>query len=221
MSSFEHSLKNIKEIERVLSSDRFETYLKLAGNDKFKALEIYKNNIKLSQQMYAVLHILEICLRNKIDEILSITYGENWYLASNLKLSQHQIDSIQDSWKENQKKRGIQNIKRGHLIASLTFGFWTSFFDREFEELWRHSLRKIFILNEPILRKKVAYQLQELRILRNRIAHHECILRMNYEQLKKMALYIISNLSSITADWLKNELLGDFHDFASQVTQRG
>ncbi len=182
----------------MLSSDRFETYVLLAGGSKRKALKLYKRNILLSHRFYTIIHILEVCLRNKIDECLSRRYGLKWFENSKLELSLVQRKQLAEPPK---------NEKRGKVIASLPFGFWSSFFGRPFENLWRETIR--FILNEeiPIRRSNVAAYLKNIRALRNRIAHHECILKMDVHSLETASLELLSLLSPITAEWLKSELL--------------
>ena len=76
MSNFSFTPQNLREIESILSSDRLETYISLAHGNHHQALEIYKSNILKSHRFYTILHILEICLRNKIDEHLCAKYGE-------------------------------------------------------------------------------------------------------------------------------------------------
>lgn len=51
-----------------ISNERFEPYLIHSNNDKQKALELYQLNIEVSQSFYAPLSVLEVTLRNRIDD---------------------------------------------------------------------------------------------------------------------------------------------------------
>ena len=97
--------------------------------------------------------------------------------------------------------------KTGQLIASLSFGFWTAFFGKSFEQLWRQELRFIFKTNDPLKRGYIASNLKSIRILRNRIAHHECILKMDLDNLEKSAYELINWLSPTALEWLVSYLL--------------
>jgi|GEM_PF-4349894 len=55
-----YSESTVREIDSVLSSDRFETYLLLAHGDKKEALVRYRENIVLSHKLFTILHLLEI-----------------------------------------------------------------------------------------------------------------------------------------------------------------
>jgi hypothetical protein len=198
MSSFTYNPASISHLESMLSSDRFETYVKLASGNKRKALRLYKKNILISHRFYTIIHILEVCLRNKIDECLIKRFGSNWYENQKLGLSLVQSKMLKEIPKDE---------KRGKVIASLPFGFWSSFFGRSFELLWRQNIRFIFNEEIPLKRSNIAAYLKDIRILRNRIAHHECILKMDVHGLEKGAIEFLTLLSPITAAWLKAELL--------------
>ena len=94
MSSFIYTDNIIKELEKILSSDRFETYTLLAAGNKTKALSLYKENIFLSHKFYTILHVLEVCLRNKIDNQLRLKYGLTWYDNPALSITEKQKDIL-------------------------------------------------------------------------------------------------------------------------------
>ena len=181
----------------MLSSDRFETYKRLATGNNVRALGLYKDNIYLSNEFYTIIHILEVCLRNKIDKHLGLKYGQKWYRNSALPLTEIQKNILLSLNEEENP---------GQLIASLSFGFWTSFFGRFHEELWRHELRFIFA-HTPLNRKKISEYLKEIRTLRNRIAHHECILKKDCVKIRNISFELIGWLSPIALKWLQDDLL--------------
>ena len=65
-----------KAIERIISIERLEPYLKHHSNDFDKAVEHYKANIEISEAFYPLLSILEIGLRNNFDYQLKRLYGK-------------------------------------------------------------------------------------------------------------------------------------------------
>lgn len=198
MSNFYFNSKNVQEIENILSSDRLETYLSLASFNHKEALILYKSNILKSHRFYTILHILEVCLRNKIDSCLSKNFGERWFDITSIPFTSVQNHSIMEVNKFE---------KRGQVIASLSFGFWTAFFGKTFEELWRKELRTIFNTSDALKRGYIADKLKNIRILRNRIAHHECILKMELNSLEESAFQLIQWLSPTAYEWLVFDLL--------------
>lgn len=198
MSNFYSNSKNVQEIETILSSDRLETYLSLSNFNHTQALVLYRSNILKSHRFYTILHILEVCLRNKIDICLSKKFGTRWFDGTAILLTSVQNHSIVE----------LKNFeKRGQVIASLSFGFWTAFFGKTFEELWRKELRTIFSTSEALKRGYIADKLKNIRILRNRIAHHECILKMELNSLEESAIQLIQWLSPVAYEWLVFDLL--------------
>ena len=59
-----------EEYEKALSKPRLEKYKIACNGDKNKALILYRYNIKLGQKLYGVLGVLELVLRNSINEHL-------------------------------------------------------------------------------------------------------------------------------------------------------
>lgn len=57
---------------KAISDDRFGPYLRAAEGDRIKGLHLYHWNMRASAAIYEALHIVEIALRNTIDEQFSI-----------------------------------------------------------------------------------------------------------------------------------------------------
>lgn len=152
------------EIISFLSEVRMSGYKKVTTNLK-EALDLYKSDLVASSELWCFIHILEVALRNKIDHSLSTKYGDDWIYDRKF-LSASQVEKL------DKVLLSRKIASREHLISELSFGFWTSFFGKDYEELWRQSLRFIFISKANIQRHNIAAKLKDIRYLRNRIAHH-------------------------------------------------
>ncbi len=120
-------------VERIISKERLEPYLKFNKNDLFKAIDHYKSNILISESFYPLLAVLEIGLRNSVDYQLTKRFNDNeWYDNKEfVKIAtRFQIDRI------SQARTNIYSEKKeitpGRIISELSFGFWTSLFDTRF-----------------------------------------------------------------------------------------
>ena len=120
------------DLQNRLSKDRLSRYILACNNDKRKTLLLYRLNLRLSQEIYAVLHYFEIAIRNSMDEKLKINLGSNWLRDS---ISQGEILDIQsckDSAKIISKVyfRLNRNGKYSHskLITEMEFGIWKYMF---------------------------------------------------------------------------------------------
>lgn len=198
-------------IEKIISRERIEPYLKHHGNDFEKALLHYKSNILISESFYPLLAILEVGLRNSIDYQLTRRFNDkNWF--ENIEFvritSRFQIDRISDARTNIQSEK--KEITSGRIISELSFGFWTSLFDTRFDmSLWK-SLRLSFPNCPKNIRKRktMSSKFNGIRRLRNRIFHHEAI-TWNLDALNSYKTEITEGIT-----WLDKDLsiwLGDLN----------
>ncbi|MGH2871457.1 MAG: hypothetical protein ACRDL5_03235, partial [Solirubrobacteraceae bacterium] len=64
------------------------------------------------------------------------------------------------------------------MIAGVSFGFWAGLFAKGYEELWRQRLRQAFP-NGSITRKDLTERMRQIQRLRNKVAHHDCLLNQD------------------------------------------
>ena len=166
------------QFHTAISEPRYNRYLAACGN-KQRALKLYRANINLSQELYGVIGVFEVVLRNSIDRHMSRIKGSFWledavseggYLEANANCfdSYHAVqDAIQ--------KLGV-DYTHDRLIAKLSFGFWTYQFAVKEYAAAGSTLLNIF-LGRPFgtRQKEVFKSLNKINDLRNRIAHHEPI----------------------------------------------
>jgi len=162
-----------KEYEKALSIPRIGKYKIACNDDKNKALILYRYNIKLCQKFYGVLGVLEIVLRNAINEHYRIHLQDNDWLVTQ---SQNGfLVNYQDTiLKEKSKLNNNNKYTHDKLVASLTLGVWTFLFSRNCYKNSGKTLLQIFPNKAHGLNQKDIYaDLDKIRTFRNRIAHHE------------------------------------------------
>ena len=163
------------EYEKALSVPRLNKYRFACGNDKNKTLILYRYNIKLCQKFYGVLGVLEVVLRNAINEHYKTKLSDaDWLItqATNGFL----LPSQGDIYKEKDKLIRINAYTHDKLVASLSFGTWTIMFSKNFYRNGGKTLLQVFPNKAHGLNQKQIYKdLDSIREFRNRIAHHEPI----------------------------------------------
>lgn len=198
---FPYDVHKVDTLTRGVSAVRLQRYIAIAGGDTVQSLRLYMWNTALSECLYGPLQGIEITLRNKIDERLATVFGLQWYDNPRIGIQfaqQRQIDDAKNSLQFQQKP-----LDHSRVIAELNFGFWVGLLGRQYENLWRSQLRQIFInTSAPLLRKEAHKALNEIRFLRNRIAHHEPILHRRLPQEHALILTTIHWLCAVTADWI-------------------
>ena len=171
------------ELEKVLSSARLHPYLLWTDNNIGDAISLYKLNLKTSASLLAILHILEITLRNAINECLTKAWDDKWYMRTEIVSNESQKKRLSEVvfWLSQQSNN--KEITNFQIVSNLNFGFWTTLFCRDYNLLWGKHLRKIFESGKPIQRKDISDALNELRKLRNRVAHYERVIHLNLANL--------------------------------------
>ena len=199
----------LNNIPNVLSQPRFATYLQHCNNDRDKALALYQWNIELSAAFVVPLHLLEIALRNAVVESLTNVYTSNWPWDQNFILS---LPSS-GGYKPRQNLLSVArmpNPTMGKVVAELKFVFWEKMFTaRHDTRIWDTQLLACFPnapdnLNVVQLRTRIFNDINTIRSLRNRIAHHEPIFYRNAQDDYDKIFELISWRDIVTADWMNN-----------------
>jgi Abi-like protein. len=162
-----------KEYEKALSKPRLEKYKTACNGDKNKALILYRYNIKLCQKMYGVLGVLEVVLRNSINEHFKTKLSDdNW--INTQATSGFLLSSQSEIFKERDKLVNGGRYTHDKLVASLSFGIWTFMFSRNCYKKSGKSLLNLFPNKTRGMNQADIYrELDSIRLFRNRIAHHE------------------------------------------------
>ena len=162
----------------------------------------------MSATFYGSLQALEIALRNAVNRQLISAYGDDWYdhHAKFFKLDQNNIAKLARA-KRKLKKKG-QIYSTDDIIADLSLGFWIKLF--EHKRLWYKELHKVFfcenLTKKELLKERVILheRLDDIRSLRNRIAHHEPIFdRPNLEEDMANILDILGWLNPEAKAWVE------------------
>jgi hypothetical protein len=191
------------ELVPLLSSARLEPYLCATSRDLAKAIALYEHNQVLSEALYVPLQNLEVGLRNRLQTLFCREYGLAWF-HSGLLRKPPQVRAVADACRKLDLAQ--KPMESGRVVAELSFGFWTGFFDSSYDQpLWHRYLRDVFPgapLAQPLSRKLFSGRLEGIRRLRNRVFHHEAILRGNQvERTYADITFVMDFLSPALMDW--------------------
>ena len=168
----------ISLIKKYISSERFRSY---SGIDE------YLENLVFSKKAYIPLSILEISLKNSINDLLTDKLGENW-LENKDFLTNDSLRKIDEA--RNILYKRAELISKSKIIAELSFGFWVNLFKKPYEKKLRtKDIQKIFTnlppKKEKMINREVIYkELNHIRNFRNRVFHYEKVINKdNYNQI--------------------------------------
>ena len=192
-----------RDLEEALSFERFSRYLEWADGDRERAIQLYTLNTKLSESFYLPLQMLEVALRNRIHDVMAESHGQNWFLQDDVLAVEHQNQQIREARAELDREK--KAVTPGRMVAALPFSFWTSMFSPGYDTLWQQNLNRIGRTpdGKGLRRKDFSGPLKALRTLRNRIAHHEPILRWNLPKHHDNAVKLTEWLSPAAAEWCR------------------
>lgn len=186
-------------IIQCLSPERFETYRSASGEaDHVPGLRLYMWNAAVASRFHGPLHLLQVTLRNAVHDRLSANYGDVWYDVPGLLYGPEQKD-VASTKSFLQLRR--EPLTPGKVVAELNFRFWVGLFATKYNPLWKTDLGRLF--TPRIDRRELHRDLDILRTLRNRIAHHEPLLQRRLMDDLDRIVRITHALSPHMADWLQ------------------
>lgn len=111
-------------VSSIISQERLTKYLKEAGYDKQRALDLYGWNIQISEAFFPVLSASEVCLRNTISARLIILYGPAWWEDAAFLTQIGNGKRIVKTARDKLRTKGA--VTSGGMTAELNFGFWVN-----------------------------------------------------------------------------------------------
>lgn len=182
-----------QKVRLYLSSQRIDRYLIATGNQKTRAVRLYKANLKIAQSFHPLLGALEVTLRNRINTILVAHFSDpDWIINQKTGFmadpSLTHIDrrtgrrvtndflksSVEKS--ERRFRRLRVPITSGKIIADQSLGFWTDLFEvHHYRLLLGRPIQVFYNLPSGHGRSDACDKLNKIRQFRNRINHNEPI----------------------------------------------
>ena len=169
--------REIDILSVAFSSQRLKKYMHLYGSDETKAVAHYKANLALAESLYTSLSVFEVTLRNALSkELERMTGRKDWYSVFPSNPALKSLTSEVTIAIRHISQRG-EMVSPDKIIAELTFGFWVTLLNSEYELVLWKGLRLAFphMPKKDRKRKNVSSPCNALRKLRNRVFHHESI----------------------------------------------
>ena len=199
---YSYNREQMDTLSRTISRDRLQRYISDAGDNEEAGFRRYVLNTLVSEAFYTPLQGLEIAIRHAIHHRATTHFGTDWF-GDHTSLLQHPGTEMVEKARQSLTKQNKQSTSGG-IVAELSFGFWVSVLGPKYEvNLWRPCLRLAFP-NRPrgTERKAIQVALDEIRRLRNRIAHHEPILDRDLHADCATILKILGWICADTAAWV-------------------
>lgn len=151
-------------VERWLSAERFATYLAAAGGDRGRALRLYEWNVQVGGALFHD-------LAHPRSPLFAPTGARH---DANVRFREQLAEARRAA-----AQSASGGVRHGDVVAQLPFGFWRFLGAKAHEKaLWVPYLHTAFPPGTD-RRADVDEPLVRLHRVRNRIAHHEPLLKVN------------------------------------------
>jgi len=201
--------EEIRDLPFVISPPRFATYLQATGNDRERALALYEWNLTLSAAFVVPLQVCEVAVRNGVVEAIEMVHGATWPWSNGfLRSLPRPRRSFDYNPEADLRSVAARQPTTGKVVADLKFAFWEQLFTAgQDSRLWNAHLRSSFpgipaSLPVPQARATAHSDLKAIRLLRNRIAHHEPIFSRNIADEYQRIHELIAWRSPVAAAWM-------------------
>lgn len=170
-----------------------QKYISITRLSAYSNFDEYRKNLLLSKNAYIPLSILEIALRNALNDHFSAVISPNWH--QNPFLTSGARTKITDAITLLKNRK--EAITKEKIIAELNFGFWVNLFQKPYQNHLRtKDLQRIFPNMPPkeimILTREIIYKkLDHIRGFRNRIFHYEKVINKDHYNAIDEEIYFI------------------------------
>ena len=194
-------------MQAVLSVPRFSTYLAAANNDSDSAGQLYLWNAVVASSLMLPMHFAEVSTRNAVSEVLESVYGSRWPWNHSFEFS---LPSPSRGFSPRSELVAVRSRETttGKVVAELKFVFWQKMFTQRFDaRLWDGRIHSLFpnraVAADAELRSRIYSDLEVIRKLRNRMAHHEPIFARNLSGELDQILDLIQLRSVEVSAWVR------------------
>lgn len=193
-------------LQQHLSPPRLSTFLRAAGGDLDRAVELYRWNAAVAGALWEALGHGEVVLRNAVHDALTARHErlgrpDHWYDDPAHELEQRARDDI---------AAGVRRIRRaggrpepGKVVAELPFGFWRYLLARRYTATLWPAVRRHFPHLAGSDRRLLEAPVARLHQLRNRVAHHEPLLAEDLPGRYTDLLTLVGAVDPRLRDWVE------------------
>ena len=195
-------------------------YLAEASGDLARAADVYLWATELAGALHAQISFVELAVRNALDaqiQTWNVSHGgpSEWTAAGAAQADLYSIlkgslNQARDRAKSDAAMRGPHHPRHGaqvthdDMVAQLTFGTWVKLLrplsasesSARQEHLWREQLHYAFPRtgSDDAARAALGSQLDSIRYLRNRVAHHDNLLTVNVQHRLRDMLSVLAKI---------------------------
>lgn len=195
----------IDRLKPVISDERLGTYLIAAGFDADRALKLYVWNAQVGEAFHLPIQAVEVGLRNRVNTALIHRFGEEWWSneAFRAAADQERLENLRLVERRIRNRR--LKLSNGQVVAGLSFGFWVGLLHKRYNPaLWGGKPHGYFPgLPAGRSRDSLATAVSRVAFIRNRIWHHEPIIKLDLSTEHATVLQALEWICPVKAEWVR------------------
>lgn len=204
-AAFPTTAAELRALRNALSPARLTTYIRRAHGNARRALDLYAWNVNAGAALYPILQVNEIALRNAVERALAAQFGVQWpYSTGFLRtLPKPEKEAFERGRGRLERVLRVPRVSTGDIVAAQTYGFWVMLLTSRFQRrIWDQEFTRSFASAPPQVDRSVVHdRADEIRRLRNRIAHHEPLLNHDLLGAHQRAASMVRWISPVLSHW--------------------
>jgi len=205
VASFPSRVADIVALREAISPARLSTYLKRTHGNVRRAFDLYAWNVRAGAALYPILQVNEIALRNAINRALVSQFGADWPYSQGFlrNLPRPERETFERCRRKLEGNLHVARASTGDVVAAQTYWFWVVLLTSRFEQrIWSREFAASFPAAPPrIDREIVQGRADQIRRLRNRIAHWEPLLDYDLVGAHQRAASMVRWISPTVSAW--------------------
>ena len=190
-------------LKNAFPPNHLREYYKWVDADKNKATALCTLNVVVSGSLYPALNMFEVTLRESINKSFVDYFGIDWSFQGIVRYHTKNLQRYTDP-----KASAYNHLKlskttvNSMVISDSNLFYWTNIIDPINSQLWEHEgVKSIFRPDTEINQVEIFNKINELRKLRNRIAHLKSIIQRNLLKYYNYCREILGLLSQDSLSW--------------------
>jgi len=197
---------DLRALQEAISPARLQTYLRQTHYNARRALALYEWNVRAGAALLPILQANEVALRNAVHQALVSAFDARWPISGGFlrSLPARERATFEAETRKLQARIGTGRMSTGDVVASQTYWFWVFLLTSRFQSrVWNKHFAAAFpYAPRSVDRAVVHARCESIRLLRNRIAHHEPLLKYDLPGAYQRALSIVRWISPVKAGWV-------------------
>ncbi|HEU4453692.1 MAG TPA: hypothetical protein VFR81_11565 [Longimicrobium sp.] len=200
-----HTAADLRALQEAISPARLGTYLRQTHYNARRAIALYEWNVRAGAALLPILQANEVALRNAVHAALTSAFEPDWPTAQGFlrSLPSRERAVFEAETRKLRSRVAGGRVSAGDVVAGQTYWFWVFLLTSRFQNrVWNKQFAAAFpYAPKSVDRAVVHARCETIRLLRNRIAHHEPLLKYDLPGAYQRALSIVRWISPVKALW--------------------